>query len=258
MKIIIVSGGFDPIHSGHIEYFKSAKSLGDKLIVALNSNSWLQKKKGKFFMPFEERKVIIESIRYVDEVIEFNDDERGSCINALEKVKSLYPNDQIYFANGGDRNEQNIPEMIVSNVNFIFGVGGNNKKNSSSWILNKWQYYYEERQWGSFFNLFETKNIKVKELTVEPGKAMSFQKHLKRNEIWLVSEGSCEINSAKKDPKQKLQKILLKKFDYYIVSLGEWHQICNPFTQKVRIIEIQYGDECIEEDIVRFSKNNKD
>ena len=58
MKIIVVSGGFDPIHSGHIEYFKSAKSLGDKLLVALNSDDWLEKKKGKFFMPFEERKII--------------------------------------------------------------------------------------------------------------------------------------------------------------------------------------------------------
>jgi cytidyltransferase-like protein len=114
MKIIVVSGGFDPIHSGHIEYFKSAKSLGDKLIVALNSDNWLEKKKGKFFMPFKERESIVKSITYVDEVISFEDDVKGSCINALEKVKLLYPNDQIYFANGGDRNKKNIPEMKVS------------------------------------------------------------------------------------------------------------------------------------------------
>lgn len=252
MKIVVVSGGFDPIHSGHIEYFKSAKNLGDKLLVALNSDNWLEKKKGKFFMPFDERKTIIESIKYVDEVIEFNDDKKGSCINALEELKSLYPNDQIFFANGGDRNKENIPEMAVSNINFIFGVGGDNKKNSSSWILNNWQYYFEERQWGSFFNLFETKDLKVKELIIEPGKAMSFQKHLKRNEIWLVSKGSCEVNSALKDPKQKLQKIILNKFDFHIVAVGEWHQICNPFNEPAHIIEIQYGDECIEEDIVRY------
>ena len=258
MKIIIVSGGFDPIHSGHIEYFKAAKSMGNMLYVALNSDNWLEKKKGKFFMPFEERKVIVESIKYVDEVIEFDDDNKGSCINALEKVKLLHPNDQIYFANGGDRNDKNIPEMTVSNINFIFSVGGDNKKNSSSWILNKWQYYFEERQWGSFFNLFETKNIKVKELIIEPGKAMSFQKHLKRNEIWLVSEGSCEVKSANKNPRQKPQKIILNKFDYHIVLVEEWHQICNPFSKAAHIIEIQYGDECIEEDIVRYFKNNRE
>ena len=136
----------------------------------------------------------------IRKVISFDDDAKGSCINALEKVKLAYPNDEIYFANGGDRNKKNIPEMKVSDINFIFSVGGDNKKNSSSLILNKWQYYFEERQWGSFFNLFETKKIKVKELMIEPGKAMSFQRHLKRNEIWLVSQGSCVVNSAKNSP----------------------------------------------------------
>ena len=162
MKLIVVSGGFDPIHSGHIAYFKSAKSYGEKLIVALNSDAWLERKKGKFFMPFNERKAIVSSIKYVDEVIDFEDDKKGSCINALEAIKKSYPNEEIYFANGGDRDGVNIPEMSVSGVNFLFSVGGDDKKNSSSWILNKWQYYFEERQWGSFFNLFETKNIKVK------------------------------------------------------------------------------------------------
>jgi len=255
MKIIVVSGGFDPIHSGHIEYFKSAKSIGDKLIVALNSNSWLEKKKGKFFMPFDERKSIIESIKYVDEVIGFDDDKKGSCINALEKIKKFYPNDKIFFANGGDRNKENIPEMIVSDVNFIFSVGGDNKKNSSSWILNKWQYYFEERQWGSFFNLFETKNIKVKELIIEPGKEMSMQKHLKRNEIWLVSEGTCEVNYISTMHDQKLKKVILNKFDHHIVPVEQWHQICNPYDKTAHIIEIQYGEECIEEDIERLNSN---
>jgi cytidyltransferase-like protein len=253
MKIVVVSGGFDPIHSGHIEYLKSARNIGDKLIVALNSNMWLEKKKGKFFMPFNERKSILESIKYVDEVMEFDDDKKGSCINALEKVKRFYPNDEIYFANGGDRNKENIPEMIVSDINFIFSVGGDNKKNSSSWILNKWQYYYEERQWGSFFNLFETKNIKVKELIIEPGKAMSMQKHFKRNEIWLVSEGSCEVNSAPQKHDKKINTVKLNKYDYHIVPVEQWHQICNPFNETAHIIEIQYGEECIENDIERLN-----
>ena len=90
MKIIVVSGGFDPIHSGHIEYLKSAKEYGDKLIVALNSDSWLEKKKGKPFMTFNERKSILEAIEYVNEVINFEDDKKGSCINALLKIKKLY------------------------------------------------------------------------------------------------------------------------------------------------------------------------
>ena len=250
MKIIIVSGGFDPIHSGHIAYFKSARSLGDKLVVALNSDSWLENKKGKFFMPFNERKAIIESMSCVDEVIDFDDDDKGSAINALEKVKTLYPNDNLFFANGGDRTNSNIPEMSVSGIEFLFSVGGDDKKNSSSWILKNWQYYHEERLWGSFYNLFEEEQVKVKELIVDPGKGMSFQKHFKRHEIWMVSKGSCIVNYSKDNPDNK-KSIQLNKFDHYLVPLGEWHQITNPFDETCHLIEIQYGEECVEDDIER-------
>ena len=250
MKIIIVSGGFDPLHSGHIAYFKSAKEYGEKLVVALNSDSWLINKKGKFFMPFNERKAIIENISFVDEVIDFKDDELGSCINALKKAKNIYPNDELFFANGGDRNNSNIPEMSVSGIEFIFSVGGDDKKNSSSWILKNWQYYHEERLWGSFFNLFEEEQVKVKELIVHPGKGMSFQKHFKRSEIWMVSKGSCVVNFSKDDPDKK-ENIQLNKFDHYLVPVGDWHQITNPFKEACHLIEIQYGEKCIEEDIER-------
>ena len=254
MKIIVVSGGFDPIHSGHIEYFKSAKEYGDRLIVALNSDQWLEKKKGKFFMTFSERYSIVSSINYVDEVVDFDDDHMGSCIKALHKIKKQYPNDEIYFANGGDRNDKNIPEMSVEGVNFLFSVGGDDKKNSSSWILNKWQYYFEERKWGSFFNLFQTKNIKVKELIVVPDKEISFQRHFRRNEIWLVSEGACYVTYANKNNISDIKKLKLNKFDNYFVPAEQWHQIINPFKEPVHLIEIQYGDECIEDDIERIDK----
>ena len=212
MKIIIVSGGFDPIHSGHIAYFKSARSLGDKLVVALNSDQWLINKKGKFFMPFNERKAIIENCGNVDTVINFEDDDLGSATNALLKVKEMFPEDDIAFANGGDRNKANIPEMSVEGVEFIFSVGGDDKKNSSSWILKKWQYYHEDRIWGSFYNLFEGEGVKVKELIVDPGKGMSFQKHFKRHEIWLVSQGSCVVNYSKEKPENR-ENVTLNKFD---------------------------------------------
>jgi cytidyltransferase-like protein len=251
MKIIIVSGGFDPIHSGHIAYFKSARSLGDKLVVALNSDQWLINKKGKFFMPFNERKAIIENFADVDKVISFKDDDLGSATNALIKVKEMFPEDDIAFANGGDRNKGNIPEMSVEGIEFIFSVGGDDKKNSSSWILKKWQYYHEDRIWGSFYNLFEGEGVKVKELIVDPGKGMSFQKHFKRHEIWLVSQGSCVVNYSKDSPENR-ENVTLNKFDKYIVPLGEWHQITNPFNETCRIIEIQYGEEVVEDDIERI------
>lgn len=250
MKIVVVSGGFDPIHSGHIEYFKSAKEFGDKLVVALNSDEWLINKKGKFFMPFDERKVIIENLLFVDGVIDFDDDDLGSAANALKKVKELYPDDQIAFANGGDRNLDNIPEMSVDGIEFLFSVGGDDKKNSSSWILKKWNYYNEERIWGSFYNLFEDNQVKVKELIVSPNNGMSFQRHFKRNEIWLVSKGSCLVNYSKDDPDIKTN-IQLNQFDHYLVPLGNWHQITNPFDETCHLIEIQYGEECVEDDIER-------
>lgn len=256
MKIIVVSGGFDPLHSGHIAYFKAAKKYGDKLIVALNSDQWLENKKGKAFMPFIERNEIIANLSCVDKVINFDDDKIGSAINALEAVKKLYPNDQIFFANGGDRDKSNIPEMSVDGVEFLFAVGGNDKKNSSSWILKTWQYYKEVRVWGKFYNLFEDSDVKVKELIVSPGEGMSFQRHLKRNEIWLVSKGSCEVNYSKDDP-NKRESSILEKFDYFHVPIKEWHQITNPFDKPCHIIEIQYGLEVIEEDIERIDYYKK-
>jgi D-beta-D-heptose 7-phosphate kinase/D-beta-D-heptose 1-phosphate adenosyltransferase len=137
MKIILVTGGFDPLHSGHIEYFRAAKALGDRLIVGINSDAWLTRKKGKPFMCFDERRTIIQALKMVDGTVEFNDLD-DSSINAIEKVKLNFPGDQIVFANGGDRTALNIPEIDVPNVLFKFEVGGSTKINSSSQILNNW------------------------------------------------------------------------------------------------------------------------
>ena len=252
MKISVVSGGFDPIHSGHIAYLKSAKEISDYLIVALNSDNWLVNKKKRVFMSLEERKNVLSNIESVDEVITFDDDADGSCINALEKIKDKYPNDTIIFCNGGDRTNKNIPEMVVKDIEFKFGVGGDDKKNSSSWLLKNWKYGSENRIWGSFYNLFDSKEVKVKELVVKTKKGMSYQRHNCRSEIWLVTEGSCEINYA--DENSNLKKtVVLNKFDKFFVKRGQWHQITNPFDRECHIIEIQYGDSVVEDDIERLS-----
>jgi D-beta-D-heptose 7-phosphate kinase/D-beta-D-heptose 1-phosphate adenosyltransferase len=136
--IVLVTGGFDPIHGGHIDYFNAAKKLGDLLIVGVNSDSWLERKKGQAFMPITERVQIIENLRMVDRCMLFNDND-NSAIEAIKNVKALFPDSKIIFANGGDRTKDNIPEMVFDDVEFVFGVGGTDKKNSSSDILRKWK-----------------------------------------------------------------------------------------------------------------------
>ncbi len=258
MKISVISGGFDPIHSGHIEYINSAKKLGERLIVALNSDDWLIKKKGKFFLPFQERKIILESIKNVDEVLSFNDDELGSCIDALKKIKTIYSKDEIIFCNGGDRNQKNIPEMNLKGISFKFGVGGDNKKNSSSSILKNWEYISEIRTWGIFYEIFRDKNVKVKELVLNPNQGMSFQRHFHRGELWFVSSGSCLVNYSEKEASEK-KEISLKKDDFFHIKKKEWHQLVNLNKEPCKIIEIQYGEKVEEEDIERlfyFEENN--
>ena len=139
-NIVLVTGGFDPIHSGHIAYFQAAKKLGDVLVVGVNSDNWLINKKGKFFLPWEERANIVENIKGVSYVCSF-DDSDGSAKNAILRVRESWPNSHIVFANGGDRTKTNIPEMDLQldNLSFVFGVGGQDKKNSSSWILDNWK-----------------------------------------------------------------------------------------------------------------------
>lgn len=249
MKIVVVSGGFDPVHSGHIRLFNAAKTYGDYLIVGLNSDAWLSRKKGRAFMPFVERAEVVMNMKSVDEVMLFNDDD-GSANDLLHQVIEKYGKDnEIIFANGGDRVPDNIPEQ-VRGVHYIFGVGGENKENSSSWILEEWKAPKTERPWGYYRVLHEVSGMKVKELTVMPGKELSMQRHHLRAEYWIVSEGRCCVDSIL-DGGYKLPSKTLWKHDAYRVPVADWHQLKNPFDFPCRIVEVQYGEQCTEEDIER-------
>jgi cytidyltransferase-like protein len=252
-RIVLITGGFDPLHSGHIAYFNSAKELGDSLVVGVNSDEWLRRKKGQEFMSWEERATIISALHNVDRVINF-DDSDNSAKDAIRKVRAIYPNAQIVFANGGDRTKTNIPEMEVLeemlHLEFVFGVGGEDKKNSSSWILQEWKAPKTERQWGYYRVLHEVPGMKVKELTVNPGKSLSMQRHNLRAEYWIVSEGSAVVNSQMSSG-YAMPSTVLVQHEEYKVPVRDWHQLTNPFNVPVKVVEIQYGDQCIEEDIER-------
>lgn len=247
--VVIVTGGFDPIHAGHISYIKSARELGDYLVVGLNSDAWLTRKKGRPFMSWHDRSAVLSEMSSVDWVVDY-DDSDGSSINAIRKVKEKFPEQTIIFANGGDRTAANIPEMTEKDVVFKFGIGGEEKLNSSSWILNEWKAPKTDRAWGYYRVLHEVPGTKVKELTVDPGKSLSMQRHFKRNEYWIVSEGSCILNSMMNSG-YNLPSVTLSKHSSHIVPVGQWHQLVNPFDEPCRIVEIQYGDECEESDIER-------
>lgn len=134
-KIVAVSGGFDPIHIGHVRMFNEAKKLGKKLIVILNNDNWLRKKKGFVFMPESERKEVIEALHAVDEVILTEHPENPEDMSVCESLKKIRPH---IFANGGDRRADNIPEVPVCQeigCEMIFNIGRGGKVQSSSWLV---------------------------------------------------------------------------------------------------------------------------
>ena len=251
-KIVIATGGFDPVHSGHVSYLEAAKKLGDILIVGLNSDEWLTRKKGRAFMPLSEREAVLRSMRCVDEVIKF-DDSDNSAKMAIYHVRRLYPHDHIIFANGGDRTKQNIPEMDLLDLNlrFDFGVGGDNKANSSSWILEDWKSPKTNRNWGYYRVLHSVDaTLKVKELTVEPGKCLSMQRHTQRGEFWFVASGTATIYTLNANNEFELMAVVERHYHVWVDN-RQWHQLRNEHDVPLKVVEIQFGTQCEESDIER-------
>ena len=220
-KIVLVTGGFDPLHSGHIAYLEAAKRLGDRLVVGVNSDAWL------------------------------NDDD-GTARHAIQMTRESYPQQHIIFANGGDRTPDNIPEMDIADTNthFEFGVGGFDKANSSSWILEEWKAPRTQRAWGHYRVLYDAPGTKVKELTVMPGQRLSMQRHQDRAEHWHVAQGTATVYGINR----KSAAELLGEFgphQHTHIGRGEWHQLCNLTDEPLQVVEIQYGVNCVEEDIER-------
>lgn len=252
MKIALVTGGFDPIHSGHLALIDDARQYADQVWVGINSDAWLERKKGFCFMPATERRAILEALRGVDRVIEWDDEDNTASGAILESIKQGA--EHVVFCNGGDRSSiDRLPKAEQfwaqhPQVTFEFGVGGSDKKNSSSSITENFKAPKTERTWGYYRVLYEAPGVKVKELTVNPGASLSMQKHFKRSEFWLITSGMCVINTADKDREPQL----ITKHQSTYIPVTMWHQIVNPFPEPCCIVEIQYGAETIETDIERW------
>lgn len=217
---VLCSGGFDPLHVGHVEYLQRAAAYGD-VIVALNSDEWLIRKKGYTFMPWAERARILEALRYVRGVIPVDDTDGSVCA----AIRDLRPR---VFAKGGDRNADNCPEAELCakmGVSFVAGLG--DKVQSSSNLASGLPREVE-RPWGGYRTLYTSKDFKVKVLRIEPGQATSMQRHHHRSEAWVSADGS--VNHLKP---------------------GEWHQLSNETDAAIEVIEIQTGDQLLEGDIER-------
>jgi mannose-1-phosphate guanylyltransferase/mannose-6-phosphate isomerase len=207
-------------------------------------------------MPYDERSSIVNALSIVDTVISF-DDSDGSASEAIEKVLAMHSTGVVIFANGGDRNSGNIPEMDRFKGNdrviFEFGIGGDYKANSSSWILNEWKSPKTERPWGYYRKLHQDgPGTHVKELAVLPGKTLSMQRHKLRNELWLITSGIATVKLSPDSP------IFTKTHTYgvheqLLIPVGTWHQLSNETDEIVKIVEIQFGEQCMEEDIERVN-----
>lgn len=252
-KVVLVTGGFDPLHSGHIAYFKAARELGDHLVVGLNSDAWLTRKKGRPFMPIQERATIIKELECVDEVITFNDDDNTACLAIGYVLQTKASKWKLVFANGGDRTNTTTPEYAAwgdnPDVEFAFGVGGEDKKNSSSWILKEWSQPTIERAWGKYTVLDKGDGWQVKQLEFYQGQALSDQRHFKRSEHWHIVDGV--INMFLEDKNGNRTTTLLTPGDSIDIPTGYWHKAVNIDNKPAKVIEVWMGKELTESDIER-------
>ena len=252
-RVVLVTGGFDPLHSGHIAYFKAARDLGDHLVVGLNSDEWLTRKKGKPFMPFEERASIVKELDCVDEVIAFNDNDNTACLAIGQVLSTKSTKWKVVFANGGDRTNTTTPEYKLygdhPDVHFAFGVGGEDKKNSSSWILKDWSQPTVERAWGKYTVLDKGDGWQTKKLEFDVGKSLSDQRHFERSEHWHIVEGM--IHMSLEYPNGEKENKLYYSGESIDIPINTWHKAYNAGDIVAKVVEVWLGKTLTEDDIER-------
>ena len=244
----LVSGGFDPVHVGHLRMFQDAKNLSENVIVLLNNDEWLIKKKGKPFMNEDQRKEILDEFKSISKVIIQTANDKSSS-QAIEEFVQNNPNKTICYCNGGDRsNIRNIREAEVCKklgVTLEFGIGGDKKIESSSQLTKNYLGNVEERPWGNYHIIAKNKGYQIKEIIVSKGSKLSLQKHSGRSEFWQIVKGKSKITIEKNEH-------YLKEKEHIYIPKNTIHRIENIGKEELIFIEIQLGENLKEEDIIRL------
>ncbi len=244
----IVSGGFDPVHVGHLRMFQDANKLADKVIVLLNNDDWLIKKKGKPFMSQEQRKEILKEFISISEVIIQKSSEKSSNL-AIKEFAAKNPNKKICYCNGGDRsNIKNILEAKMCaelNIELEFEIGGKEKIESSSQLTKNYLGNVEKRPWGNYHIIAKNTGYQIKEIKVNQNSKLSLQKHKSRSEFWQIVKGKSKIIIEEKE-------YFLKEKEHIYIPKNTIHRIENIGKEELIFIEIQLGENLKEEDIIRL------
>ncbi len=244
----IVSGGFDPVHVGHLRMFQDAKKLANKVVVLLNNDDWLIKKKGKPFMSQTQRKEILDEFNSITEVIIQKSSEKSSSL-AIKEFAVKNRNKKICYCNGGDRSDiKNILEASICekfNIDLEFGVGGKEKIESSSELTKNYLGNVEIRPWGNYHIIAKNPGYQIKEIKVDQNSKLSLQKHKSRSEFWQIVKGESKITIEDKE-------YFLKEKEHIYIPMNTVHRIENIGSEKLIFIEIQLGENLNEEDIIRL------
>jgi cytidyltransferase-like protein len=247
MKTIgVVSGGFDPLHAGHARMLIAAESMCDELIVLVNTDEWLIRKKGYVSVPLEQRIEVVSAIVRDSDVIAAKDADNTVVQSLIDIREHVAEEDTVLFFNGGDRGRGNVPEESVDNVQMVYGVGGTDKTNSSSVITPKAYIARVERLWGHYEDHFRNQKCVFKTLYIDQDEETSYQRHLYRNEIWFVEKGVVVAEIGQ-------DRMVMFEGEYCVVPKGVWHQIRARGADAV-VREMQFGQLCSEDDIERKNK----
>ncbi len=245
----LLSGGFDPVHIGHLAMIKEASNIANNVVILLNSDNWLTRKKGKPFMVESQRALILEEFGSVSKVIvQINDDDDSSNEAIIEFHKNN-PKKTICYCNGGDRSQEDkIRESKVCKdlgIDLKFGIGGIHKLESSSNLTKNHLANIETRPWGNYHIIAKGKGYQIKEININPGKKQSLQRHKNRSEYWQIISGKGMVYLED-------SKCILEKTDNIFIPQGDLHRLENIGDEILTLIEIQIGEKISEEDIERL------